>query len=318
MLDRTDVKAEQCEAFRRDVLAGLGRSPKTLPSRWLYDARGSELFEEITTAPEYYPTRTERTLLEANRDEIADFFGPAAVLIEYGAGASIKTEIVLGALHDPALYVPIDIAGDFLDDSARRIRTLFPDLDVDPVIADFTEEFDLPGDLPRDGRGAFFPGSTIGNLDEAEATAFLRRMHSHLGGSGVAVIGADLKKDVGVLERAYDDAAGITAAFNRNILTRAERELGARVQIEAFRHEARWNDEASAMEMHLVADRPCEIVVDDEIFRFEAGETIHTESSRKYDIAALEQLAEAGGFKLERLWRDQGNLFAVAGLRAIG
>ena len=318
MLDRIDTLAQQREAFRADVLDGLSRTPKTLPSRWLYDDRGSELFEEITALPEYYPTRTETGILKERAGEIAAVFGPEAVLIEYGAGAGIKTEIVLGALEAPRLYVPIDISGDFLEASAERIRKRFPGLAVEPVVADFTTEFDLPGDLPQDGRrGGFFPGSTLGNLGRREALAFLARMRRHVGADGVAVLGVDLKKDIDTLLAAYDDAAGVTAAFDINILERMQRELGAELPLDNFAHEARWNGEASAVEMHLVARDACTLSVAGRSFTFEAGETIHTESSRKYDVEALAGMADESGWSLDKVWTDPDGLFALVSLSAV-
>ncbi|MEF2553750.1 L-histidine N(alpha)-methyltransferase [Aurantimonas sp. A2-1-M11] len=317
MLDRIDTLAQQREAFRADVLDGLSRPQKTLPSRWLYDDRGSQLFEEITALPEYYPTRTETGILNDRSADIAAIFGPQAVLVEYGAGAGIKTEIVLAALDDPRLYVPIDISGDFLKASAERIRARFPGLPVAPVVADFTDEFDLPADLPRDGRrGGFFPGSTLGNLGRKEALTFLARMRRHVGGDGVAVLGVDLKKDIDTLLTAYDDSAGVTAAFNRNILVRMERELGAEVALDDFAHEARWNAEASAVEMHLVAQAAGTISVAGRSFAFAAGETIHTESSRKYDVDSLTDMAGEAGWSLDHVWTDAEGLFALVSLSA--
>ncbi|WAP70445.1 L-histidine N(alpha)-methyltransferase [Jiella pelagia] len=318
MLDKTDTEAQQREAFLRDVLAGLSKSQqKTLPARWLYDERGSELFEEITQAPEYYPTRTETGILQDNAGAIAALFGPEAVILEYGAGAGIKTEIVLEALDRPSLYVPIDISGDFLAASAERIRERFAELVVEPVTADFTQEFDLPGDLPEAGRrGGFFPGSTIGNLDRAEALIFLKRMRRHVGEGGVAVVGCDLKKDVAILTAAYDDAGGVTAAFDLNILTRINRELGADIAVESFAHEARWNAATSAVEMHLVAQEPVTFSIDGRAFSMTAGETIHTENSRKYDVKGLTALVEEAGWSLDEVWTDEDKLFAVMGLKA--
>lgn len=318
MLDKTDTEAQQREAFLRDVLAGLSKSQqKTLPARWLYDERGSELFEEITQAPEYYPTRTETGILQDNAGAIAALFGPEAVILEYGAGAGIKTEIVLEALDRPSLYVPIDISGDFLAASAERIRERFAELVVEPVTADFTQEFDLPGDLPEAGRrGGFFPGSTIGNLDRAEALIFLKRMRRHVGEGGVAVVGCDLKKDVAILTAAYNDAGGVTAAFDLNILTRINRELGADIPVESFAHEARWNAATSAVEMHLVAQKPVTFSIDGRAFSMTAGETIHTENSRKYDVKGLTALVEEAGWSLDEVWTDEDKLFAVMGLKA--
>ena len=318
MLERVDFREAQREALRADALAGLTARRKTLPSRWLYDDRGSELFEEITRLPEYYPTRTETGVLQANAADMAAFCGPRAVLVEYGAGASVKTEILLGALENPALYVPVDIAGDFLVTAAERIERRFPYIEIRPVVADFTADFDLPRDLPKlPPRVAFFPGSTIGNLAPADAVALLARMRRHAGskdGAGRAIVGVDLKKDLSVLIPAYDDAAGVTAAFNLNLLARLNRELGADFDLARFVHEARWNEATSAIEMHLVSLEEQTATIDGRTIRFAAGETIHTEDSRKYDLAGFERLAVAAGWRTERVWTDPEQLFAVIGL----
>lgn len=315
MLERVDFRAAQRDAFRSDVLAGLSAPRKTLPSRWLYDDRGSELFEEITRLPEYYPTRTETGILRANAAEIAAFCGSRAVLIEYGAGAGVKTEILLGALDNPALYVPVDIAGDFLVDAANRIESRFPYIEIRPVVADFTADFDLPADLPKlPPRVAFFPGSTIGNLAKPDAVEFLARARAHVGKTGRMVVGVDLRKDVDVLVPAYDDAAGVTAAFNLNLLARINRELGGNFDLASFAHEARWNPQTSAIEMHLVSENDQTVRVDGREVRFANGETIHTEDSRKYDVAEFEALAGEAGWRLARVWSDPDGLFAVLGL----
>ncbi|MCB8839536.1 L-histidine N(alpha)-methyltransferase [Aurantimonas sp. VKM B-3413] len=317
MLDRADAKAVQREAFRADVLAGLSQTPKRLPARWLYDDRGSELFEEITRVDDYYPTRTETGILEGNAAAMAGFCGTGAVIIEYGAGAGVKTEILLGALEDPALYVPVDIAGDFLKASAERIESRFPDLTVQPVVADFTDDFDLPEDLPRGARRVgFFPGSTIGNLDADEAADFLKRMRGHVQAGGRAILGTDLKKDVATLVRAYDDSEGVTAEFDRNILKRINRELGGTFPVDRFVHEARWNETASAVEMHLKSLDAQTVEVAGRPFRFAPGETIHTESSRKYSVEGFSRLASACGWAVEAVWTDRGRKFAVLGLVA--
>jgi dimethylhistidine N-methyltransferase len=315
MLEKTDFKTAQRAAFEADVIEGLNRSQKTLPCRWLYDDRGSELFEQITALPEYYPTRTETAILRERAAEIAAFSGPRTVLVEYGAGAGVKTEILLGALENPALYLPIDIAGDFLATSAARIERRFPYIEIRPVVADFTDEFDLPDDLPKlTPRVAFFPGSTIGNLDRDEAVAFLRRVRAHVGEAGKAVIGVDLKKDLSRLLPAYDDAAGVTAAFNLNLLARINAELGGDFAEGGFAHEARWSEAASAVEMHMVSLRAQTANVGGHSFAFAEGETIHTESSRKYSISSFTALAEEAGWSVAQVWSDPDRLFAVFGL----
>lgn len=315
MLDQAELVDRQREALRADVIAGLSQPRKGLPSRWLYDDRGSELFEEITGLDEYYPTRTETAILRSKAEEIAAFCGSHVTLLEYGAGAGIKTEILLEALREPALYVPIDISGDFLSQSARRIESRFPALEVVPVTADFTTDFDLPVDVPSDGRRCgFFPGSTIGNLDAADTDAFLRRMRRHAGPGGRAVVGIDLKKDLGVLLAAYDDREGVTAAFNLNLLARINRELEADFPLDRFVHEARWNDETSAVEMHLKSLDDRTVRIDGHRFDFSAGETIHSESSRKYSLEGFAAVAAASGWSVDQVWTDSAKRFAIVGL----
>ena len=318
MLDVIEAQTGQREAFRTDVLAGLALPQKAIPSRWLYDDRGSRLFEKITTIEEYYPTRTETEILKAYASQIARFCGPRAVILEYGAGAGIKTEILLHALDQPLLYVPIDIAGDFLKLSAARVDRRFPFIETRPVIADFTRDFDLPADLPEEARRcAFFPGSTIGNLDRADAATFLKRMRRHVRDGGMAIIGFDLKKDIEVLRAAYDDALGITAAFNLNILNRMNRELGGDFPIDRFAHVVRWNKEEAAIEMHIRSGDARDVHVDGKRFPFLAGETIHTESSRKYDLETIARMVGDCGWKVSEIWTDARQLFAVVGLSAV-
>ena len=303
------------DRFRSDVIDGLSQSPqKRLPSRWLYDDRGSELFEEITRLREYYPTRTETRILHDHARDIAAFCGDNVTILEYGAGASVKTEILLGALRNPRIYVPIDISADYLHNTAARLRGRFPELATRPVVADFGADFALPEWLPLPNRVAFFPGSTIGNLDAAEAAAFLRRMSAHVSAGGRAVIGADLCKPLDVLLPAYDDAAGVTAEFNLNLLTRINRELSASFQPELFRHAARWNEAEAAVEMHLISQRAQSVRVAGREFHFRAGESIHTESSRKFEIASFEALARRSGWRVDRVWTDPAAQCALFGL----
>lgn len=306
------------QAFLADVLAGLGERQKRLPARWLYDDAGSALFEAITALPEYYPTRTEREILHRHGPAIAAFCGPFVALVEYGAGSGLKTELLLAALPAPRLYVPVDIAADFLSVTAERIRARFPALKVAAVVADFTRPFALPLEARVGPRAVFFPGSTLGNLDPAEAHTLLLQMRHHVGAGGKAVIGVDLVKPIPTLIAAYDDAQGVTAAFNRNYLVRINRELGADFDLDAFRHEARWNAEVSAVEMHLVSQRDQLVTVAGRTFFWAAGETLHTESSRKYTAAQLGQMAEAAGWRLAEHWTDPAARFAVVGLQATG
>jgi len=316
MLEIVSQQVRQLEAFRADVGLGLSQGQKRLPSRWLYDIRGCEIFEEITRLDEYYPTRTETAILRDNAREIAEFCGEAAVLLEYGAGAGIKTEFLIDALDCPRLYVPIDIAGEFLDETVVRMRQRFPDLQTLPVVADFTGDFEIPRGVPKSPRSAFFPGSTIGNLDADETGQFLRRVRVHVGLRGKAIIGVDLKKDVATLLAAYDDREGVTAAFNLNLLTRINRELGGDFSPEGFAHQARWNEVESAVEMHLVSLREQVVTVDGQRFGFEAGETIHTESSRKYDVPNFTEVLENGLWRVSAIWSDSDRRFAVFGLDA--
>jgi len=302
------------DCFRSDVLEGLGRARKSLPSRWLYDDLGSELFEEITRLPEYYPTRTETQILREQAEDIGAFCGANRTVLEYGAGAGIKTEILIRALHNPRLYVPVDIAGEFLDQTTARFRASFPDLATRPVTADFSRDFALPEWIPQPNRVAFFPGSTLGNLDTRDAAAFLQRMRGQVGASGKALIGVDLCKPLEVLLPAYDDAAGVTARFNLNLLTRINRELEGDFAPGTFAHEVMWNEAEAAVEMHLVSLMPQTVTIAGRTFEFAAAESIHTESSRKYDIAGFTRFVNANGWQVERVWTDADRRFAIFGL----
>jgi L-histidine N-alpha-methyltransferase len=316
MLEIVSQQTQQLESFRTDVVIGLSQQQKTLPSRWLYDNNGCAIFEEITRLDEYYPTRTETGILRDNAREIADFIGEKTVLLEYGAGAGIKTEILIEALETPRLYVPIDIAGDFLDETVVRMGQRFPALETLPVVADFTSDFDIPPRVPAARRRAFFPGSTIGNLDARETTGFLRRVRRHVGWRGAAIIGVDLKKDVATLLAAYDDREGVTAAFNLNLLARINSELAGDFSPDRFVHQARWNKTESSVEMHLVSLCEQVVTVGGERFAFLAGETIHTESSRKYDVAGFMDVVAYGGWRVSAIWSDFERRFALFGLDA--
>jgi dimethylhistidine N-methyltransferase len=317
MMLATDYRLSQPELFRQDVIAGLSQRRKTLPCRWLYDERGSELFEQITHLEEYYPTRVETGILRSNSAEIAAFVGKGASLIEYGAGAGIKTEILIAALEAPRLYIPVDISGDFLDQAVISLRHRFPKIGIWPIVADFTEDFEIPAGIPVKGRSAFFPGSTIGNLDHAETISFLRRVHRHVGAKGTAVIGADLTQDPRTLRAAYNDRQGITAEFNLNLLARINRELDGDFKLDRFAHEARWNSANSAVEMHLVSLQAQTVSVDGQSFDFEAGETIHTETSRKYRVQTLSAIVESAGWYIEEMWTDPRQSFGVFGLASL-
>lgn len=286
------------EAFRRELIDGLSASPKSISPKWLYDAKGSDLFEDITRLPEYYPTRQEMALLRDTIPRWARVIGADAVLVELGSGASEKTRIVLDTVADIGVYVPLDISESALEQAVRALRADYPDLNVRPVLGDFANLSALPDDLPKGRRVGFFPGSTIGNLEREEAVALLASSRAMLGQGSFFILGVDLIKEKSVLEAAYDDAAGVTARFNLNVLARANRELGTDFDLGQFRHRAVWNAEASRIEMHLEAQSPLSVQLGDDRFDFARGETLHTESSRKFDRATVSDLAEKSGWKM--------------------
>ena len=296
--------------FRADVLAGLAAPIRAVPARWLYDRRGSELFEEITRLPEYYPTRTETALLERYSGEIASMLGTGEAVVEFGSGSSAKTPILLRAIR-PAAYVPIDISGDFLRESAEALKAEFPGLAVYPLEADFMRRLDLPAEIANAPKLGFFPGSTIGNLVARTAVDLLRAMKETLGEGSRLVIGMDRIKDVAVLNRAYDDAAGVTAQFNLNLLHRINVELDGTIDISAFRHRAIWNDEMSRIEMHVEAVRDVAFTVSGAHFAMKAGETIHTENSHKYGHRDSRLMLRAAGWGVVQEWTDERQWFSI-------
>ena len=297
-------------AFRADVIEGLSRRPRAIPARWFYDHRGSELFEAITELPEYYPTRTETALLRSIADQIAERVGPGRAVVEFGSGSSTKTPILLQAVN-PSAYVPIDISGDFLRESSRALSERFPGLPVFPVEADFLKPIGLPQQVRSAPKLGFFPGSTIGNMIPLASTDLLRAMRASLGEGAMLLIGMDRIKDAGVLTRAYDDSAGVTAAFNLNLLERINRELDGTIPIEAFRHRAIWNDDRARIEMHLEAIRDVAFTVEGRLFEMKAGETIHTENSHKYGPRDARILLRAGGWTPIAEWTDPQDQFAL-------
>lgn len=306
------------DEFRANVIGGLSERQKTLPCKFLYDERGSQIFDEICDVPEYYPTRTERLILERHARDIAALTGPKARLIEFGSGAGTKIRLLLRALERPAAYLPVEISREYMIAAAQDLARSFPDLTIAPVCADYTQPFTLP-DIPEAEHEAtlgFFPGSTIGNFTRAEAVDFLKVTHDLMGSGAVMIIGVDLVKDLDVLRAAYNDAAGVTAAFNLNLLRRINRELGGTFDLSAFRHEARWNEELERIEMHLVSLRDQEVAVGTHRFRFHEAETIHTESSHKYRIEGFHQLANEAGYEAIEVWTDEKKLFSVHALRA--
>jgi dimethylhistidine N-methyltransferase len=297
-------------AFRADVLAGLAARIPAIPARWLYDRRGSELFEAITRLPEYYPTRAERGILEAHCGDVAAIAGTGDAVIEFGSGSSTKTPILLRAVR-PAAYVPIDISGEFLRQSADMLQDEFPDLAIHPVEADFMRPITLPLQVADATKLGFFPGSTIGNLVPRTAVDLLRAMKDTLGEGSYLLIGMDRIKEPDVLIRAYDDAAGVTAEFNLNLLHRINRELDADIPVDAFRHRAIWNDRMSRIEMHLEAMRDVGFAIEGEHFSFREGETIHTENSHKYGFRDSRLLLRAAGWAIVREWTDEADQFAL-------
>lgn len=302
-------------AFLKDVIHGFSKAQKTLPCQYFYDEIGSNLFEQITELEEYYPTRTEVDILRAHAPEIANELGPNTLLVEYGAGASTKTRILLDALETPTGYVPIDVSEDFLLQTAEGLRGEYPNLPVRPIVGDFMVRFGLPTGTTGVPVG-FFPGSTMGNLSDAEITEFMQSARSLLGETGKFVIGVDLRKAPSILIPAYDDAAGVTAQFNLNLLTRINRELAANFDLDSFVHRAIWNDAASRIEMHLESLHQQTVSIGTDQFTFKTGETIHTENSRKFDLDALAQLFSDTGWKLNQVWRDENAYFAVILLNA--
>lgn len=297
--------------FRADVLAGFAMRPqRAIPARWFYDRRGSELFEAITRLPEYYPTRTEIALLKRYCDEIAGLTGPGRAVVEFGSGSSTKTPIVLDCVA-PAAYVPIDISGDFLRQSAAAIAQAFPDLAVLPLEADFTGPLAMPEAVREAPRLGFFPGSTLGNLTACAAADLLRAMHRTLGVGAMLLIGLDRAKDEATLVRAYDDAAGVTAAFNLNLLHRINRELDGDIPVGAFRHVARWNPAETRIEMHLEAMHGLAFRIAGESFVMSAGETLHTENSHKYAPGCAGMLLRVGGWLPICEWTDADESFSL-------
>jgi dimethylhistidine N-methyltransferase len=302
--------------FARDLVAGLSARPKRLPPKYFYDAAGSQLFERITELPEYYPTRTELKILADHATDIARFVPDGAALVEFGSGASTKVRLLLKELKQLAAYVPVEISAEFLEEEAARLRQEFPSLAVVPIAADFTRPFALPHSLRQRPLAGFFPGSTIGNFEPEAAQDFLRLAARVLGPRATFIVGVDLVKDRRILEPAYNDAAGVTAEFNLNVLARANRELGANFDLDAFAHRAFYNAERNRIEMHLVSRAAQSVRVLGRSFAFSAGESIHTENSCKYTIEGFTALAGAAGWRSAAVYQDPAALFSVHVLRA--
>jgi L-histidine N-alpha-methyltransferase len=307
-----DQPAGDAARFLADALAGLWQARKTLPCKYFYDAAGSALFDAICETPEYYPTRCELSIMRAYSTDMGERLGRGCLVVEYGSGSGVKTRWLLKHLSRPSAYVPVDISADHLHRSAAELAKRFPDIEVHPVAADFTRPFELPPvatDIKR--KVVYFPGSTIGNFTPAEAQQLLAGMAELCGPGGALLIGVDLKKDVAVLDAAYNDAAGVTAAFNRNLLARMNRELGADFDPDAFDHRAIYNHELGRVEMHLVSRREQSVRLGGDVIRFAAGETIHTENSHKYTVGEFGAMAARAGFAPAGLWTDPRQWFSV-------
>lgn len=300
------------DAARAEILRGLARPQKELSSKYLYDERGSRLFDQICELPEYYLTRVEFDIMRRDADAMAEALGPRCLLIEYGSGSGVKTRLLLDALRAPAAYVPIDIAGEHLRAAAEELFARYPDLDVLPVCADFTQAFEVPEPRrPARRRAVYFPGSTIGNFGPAGAARLLRGIAALCGPGGGLLIGVDLKKDPAALLRAYSDESGVTRAFNLNLLARINRELDADFDLDQFQHHAFYNAQEGRMESHLVSLRDQTVAVAGRAIRFRQGETIHTENSYKYDLDQFRALAASSGLVRRQVWTDPERLFSV-------
>ncbi|HVX36358.1 MAG TPA: L-histidine N(alpha)-methyltransferase [Hyphomicrobium sp.] len=306
-LDLGEVEDE----FASSVIEGLSKTQKSLPCRYFYDARGSALFEDITRLPEYYPTRTEAQILRDHAGDIVATIGKDELLVEFGSGSSLKTEILLDRIGPSVAYVPIDVSEAALADAKVRLARRYPMRDVRSIVADFSRTIVLPKDLASRRKTGFFPGSTIGNLSPREAEGLLKVFGRALGSASRLIIGVDLKKDPRVLIDAYSDAAGITAAFNLNLLRRINRELGANFEERGFRHEAIYDPLKGRIEMHLVSLREQQVDVCDRTFRFRMNESIHTENSYKYTIEQFREVARASGWQPNRVWTDTKQQFSV-------
>jgi len=300
------------EQFREEVLNGLFKSPKELPTKYLYDERGSDLYERICGLEEYYIPRTEAAIMENNIDEMVGLLGPNVTLIEYGCGSCTKTRILLDNMTDLAAYVPIDISHEQLKQVATALEQNYPRLEILPICADYTNDFRLPSPMKQGERVvAYFPGSSIGNFDPYAARVLLANIADVCGPGGALLIGADLKKDLDVLHRAYNDREGVTAAFNLNLLERINRELQGDFRVEDFEHCALYNPDEGRIEMHLISLKDQTVHLDDTNISFAKGESIWTESSYKYDVDGFKRIAAAAGFSIEKVWTDERKWFSI-------
>jgi len=311
---REKAAAEE-NSFLQDVLTGLSSRPKWMAAKHFYDAEGSKLFERIMQLPEYYPTRSEMQTLRENAGAIASLVPEGAALVEFGSGSNAKIRLLLEAAPQIAAYVPVDISAEYLEEQAQELRRDFPKLKIFPVAADFTKRFDLPAKVRAMPRVGFFPGSTIGNFEPLAAVSFLRNAARILGENASLVIGVDLVKDEKILHAAYNDAEGVTAAFNLNLLARINREANADFDLASFEHRAFFNTKRERIEMHLVSRKSQTVTVGGEPFEFEPGETIHTENSYKYTRDGFKNLARQAGWIEHALWTDSAGNFSVRALK---
>ncbi|VAW79030.1 hypothetical protein MNBD_GAMMA14-276 [hydrothermal vent metagenome] len=293
-----------------DVVNGLSRKPRSIPPKYFYDEQGSRLFDAICETLEYYPTRTEISIIKENLGEICAYLGKECILIEPGSGASQKVRLLLDAL-EPHTYVPLDISSNYLYSIARNLVSEYPRLNVVAACVDYTAPINLPDYLPHKRRVAFFPGSSIGNFEPEEAVLFLNNVLNLVRPDGCLLVGVDLKKSPDTLNRAYNDAQGITAAFNLNILTHINRELNTDFNIDGFEHKAFYNELPGRVEMHLVSKTSQAVTLGGKVFEFKRGESIHTENSYKYSVSEFHSLARRAGFSTERTWTDRNGLFSI-------
>jgi len=309
------LEALEISAFAHDLRRGLAQAQRAIPPKYFYDAKGSALFDRICELPEYYPTRTELGILHDRAADIAAQIGPNAEIVEFGAGSLTKVRLLLDALETPRRYLPIDISGEHLAGAANRLRIDYPTLEVEPIVADYTQPFELPARMGRGQRVGFFPGSTLGNFNPEESLQFLTLAAGLLRGGGL-LLGVDLVKEPARLHAAYNDAQGVTDAFNLNLLQRANNELGSNFELDGFAHYAFYNAPLQRIEMHLVSRRVQQVQLGSERFTFREGETIHTENSHKFTIDGLRELATRAGFRPGAVWTDAERHFSVHWLQA--
>jgi dimethylhistidine N-methyltransferase len=300
--------------FLYDIIHGLSQSPKTLPCKYFYDERGSQLFEQICTTDEYYITRTELALLKQIMPELAELMGAGCDILEFGSGAGIKIQTLLRGLTEPRSYIPVDISEEILQSSAKKLEIVFPKIEVHPIVGDYTKEIVLPelfGQETPHKKMVFFPGSTISNFDESSAFTFLTKIHSLLNSGDVLFIGVDLVKPIEILHAAYNDEQGVTAEFNMNLLHRINQSFADSIDLNKFAHHAFFNEERSRIEMHLVSTEKQKIEIAGNHFSFEEGEGIHTENSYKYSVESFQNLAQKCGFQSKKAWVDEDQLFSL-------